>query len=76
MQMEYQDAMLFLQALPTQTWTDEDLDMLVSKAFEMKQLYHYNSRLVNGNTIVTSNNQLALKKWLPHCTKKFIWISN
>lgn len=60
--MDYQDAMLFLQAVPTSEWTDEDLEMLVSKAFEMKQLYHYNTRLVNGNTIVTSNNMVNMKK--------------
>jgi hypothetical protein len=54
--------MLFLQALPTKDWTDEDLEMLVSKSWEMKQLYHNNTRLVNGNTIVTSNNLIDLKK--------------
>lgn len=43
-------------------WTDEDLEMLVSKAFQMKELYHYNTRLVNGNTIVTSNNMIGIKK--------------
>lgn len=62
MKMDYQDAMLFLQAVPTATWTEDDLEMLVSKAFEMKQLYHYNTRLVNGNTIVTSNNMIQIKK--------------
>lgn len=49
--------MLFLQALPTQTWTDDDLELLVSKAFEMKMLYQdQNSRLLMGNQIATSNN--------------------
>jgi hypothetical protein len=43
--MSYQDAMLFLQNLPTKDWTDEDLELLLSKAWELKQLYHNNSRL-------------------------------
>ena len=60
--MDYQDAMLFLQAVPTATWSDDDLEMLVSKAFEMKQLYHYNTRLLTGNTIATSNNLIGMKK--------------
>ena len=62
MQMNYQDAMIFLQNLPTQSWNEEELELLLSKAFEMKQLYHYNTRLVNGNTIVTSNNLIGIKK--------------
>ena len=32
---------------------DEDIELLLSKAFEMKQLYHYNTRLLMP---VTSNN--------------------
>ena len=55
--LDYQEAMLFLQALPTQNWTDDDLELLVSKAFEMKMLYQdQNSRLLQGNQIATSNN--------------------
>jgi len=53
--MNYQDAMLFLQNLPTSDWGDEDIEMLLSKAFEMKQLYHYNSHLLQN---ITSNNQI------------------
>ena len=28
-QMDYQDALIFLQNLPTSEWTEEDLDMLL-----------------------------------------------
>jgi hypothetical protein len=31
--------------LPTEDWTEEDLDLLVAKAYELQQLYHYNNRL-------------------------------
>lgn len=44
-QMSYQDAILFLQNLPTKDWSEEDLELLLSKAWELKQLYHNNSRL-------------------------------
>lgn len=43
--MQFQDAMLFLQNLPTQKWSDDDLNILMAKSFEMKQLYHYGSHL-------------------------------
>lgn len=56
-ELDYQEAMLFLQAVPTQQWSDDDLEMLVSKAFEMKMLYQdQNSRLLQGNQLATSNN--------------------
>ena len=38
-----------LQNLPTKEWTENDLDMLLSKSFELKSLYHYNSHLTNTN---------------------------
>jgi hypothetical protein len=43
--MAFQDALLFLQNLPTSGWTEDDLTILMAKSFEMKQLYHYNSHL-------------------------------
>ena len=45
-QMDYQDALIFLQNLPTSEWTEEDLDMLLQKSFELKSLYHYNTHLI------------------------------
>lgn len=43
--MDYQDTLTFLQNLPTKEWGDEELNMLMAKSFEMKQLYHDNHRL-------------------------------
>jgi hypothetical protein len=37
--------MLFLQNLPTSKWSDDDLNILMAKSYEMKQLYHYSSHL-------------------------------
>lgn len=53
--MEYQDSIMFLQNLPTQDWTENDLDMLLSKSFELKSLYHYNSRLANTSQFASQN---------------------
>ena len=41
--LSFQDCMLFLQNLPTNTWSDEDVQMLLAKSYEMKQLYHYST---------------------------------
>ena len=54
--MEYQDSIMFLQNLPTADWTESDLDMLLSKSFELKSLYHYNSHLTNTNQVNPGNN--------------------
>lgn len=43
--MQFQDALLFLQNLPTAGWNEDDLTILMAKSFEMKELYHYNSHL-------------------------------
>ena len=45
--MQFQDALLFLQNLPTRQWNDDDLNVLMGKSFEMKELYHYNQHLIN-----------------------------
>jgi hypothetical protein len=37
--------MLTLQKLPTEDWTEDDLEALIAKAFELQQLYHFNNRL-------------------------------
>jgi hypothetical protein len=46
-EMGFQEAMIFLQNLPTREWKDDDITMLLAKSFEMKELYHYNRHLVN-----------------------------
>ena len=46
-EMGFEDAMMFLQKLPTEHWDEDELNMLLAKAFEMKQLYHYNKHLDN-----------------------------
>ena len=51
-QMDYQDCIMFLQNLPTADWSEDDLDLLLSKSFQLKSLYHNNYHL-------TSQSQFA-----------------
>lgn len=39
--MEFQELMIFLQSLPTQTWGDKDVELLLSEAYMWKSLFHY-----------------------------------
>lgn len=45
--MEFQDAIVFLQNLPTLDFSEDDLSMLLAKSFELKELYHFNNHLEN-----------------------------
>ena len=47
MQMGFQDALMFLQNLPTRQWDDDKLTVLLAEGYQMKELYHYNQHLVN-----------------------------
>ena len=44
---DFHTLLMFLQNLPTADWTEQDIDMLMSKSFELKSLYHYNSHLTS-----------------------------
>ena len=37
--MDFQEIMMFLQALPTREWTDKDIELLLSEAFIWQSLY-------------------------------------
>ncbi len=38
--MEFQDIVLFLHHVPTDEWTTAEVEMLLSKAYMLKALYH------------------------------------
>ncbi|KAJ3049575.1 GTPase-activating protein [Rhizophlyctis rosea] len=38
--LEFQDMMMFLQSLPTSTWDEKDIELLLSEAFMWKSLFH------------------------------------
>jgi hypothetical protein len=37
--MDFQDIMMFLQALPTKDWGEKDVELLLSEAFIWKSLF-------------------------------------
>ena len=37
--MDFQEIMMFLQALPTAQWTEKDIEMLLSEAFIWQSLF-------------------------------------
>ena len=45
--MSFQDALMFLQNLPTKAWEEDEIKILLAKSYEMKQMYHYNMHLIN-----------------------------
>lgn len=46
-EMSFQDALMFLQNLPTKNWEEDEIKILLAKSYEMKQMYHYNMHLIN-----------------------------
>ena len=39
LKMDFQEIMMFLQALPTQDWTEKDIELLLSEAFIWQSLF-------------------------------------
>jgi len=37
--MDFQETMMFLQALPTKEWTEKDIELLLSEAYIWKSLF-------------------------------------
>ena len=37
--MDFQEIMMFLQALPTRDWTEKDIELLLSEAFIWQSLF-------------------------------------
>lgn len=46
-QMDFQGVMMFLQSLPTQGWTERDVELLLSEAFMWKSLFHNAQKHLN-----------------------------
>lgn len=41
--MDFQEVMMFLQALPTREWTEKDVELLLSEAFIWQSLFRGSS---------------------------------
>lgn len=46
--MDFQEIMMFLQALPTKDWTEKDIELLLSEAFIWQQLFQGGSAHLKG----------------------------
>lgn len=56
--MDFQEIMMFLQALPTRNWTEKDIELLLSEAFIWQSLFrgskaHIQKSSVGGNIAIT-----------------------
>ena len=50
MKMNFQEVLMFLQALPTRDWTEKDIELLLSEAFIWQSLFRGSSaHLRNSN---------------------------
>lgn len=48
MKMDFQDIMIFLQTLPTKTWTEKDVELLLSEAYIWQSLFKGSSAHLRG----------------------------
>lgn len=46
--MDFQEGMMFLQALPTKGWTVKDIELLLSEAFIWQSLFRGSSAHLNN----------------------------
>jgi hypothetical protein len=49
LKMEFQDILMFLQALPTRQWTEKDIEMLLSEAFIWHSLFGGSAAHLRGS---------------------------
>jgi hypothetical protein len=48
--MDFQEVMMFLQALPTKNWTEKDIELLLSEAFIWQSLFKGSSAHLRGDS--------------------------
>jgi TBC1 domain family member 2 len=48
--MDFQEIMMFLQALPTRDWTEKDIELLLSEAFIWHSLFRGSTAHLKGQT--------------------------
>lgn len=48
--MDFQEIMMFLQALPTRDWGEKDIELLLSEAFMWHSLFRGSAAHLKGNS--------------------------
>ncbi|KAH7407598.1 GTPase-activating protein-like protein gyp1 [Cadophora sp. MPI-SDFR-AT-0126] len=54
--MDFQEVMMFLQALPTRDWTEKDIELLLSEAFIWQSLFKGSTSHLKGGASTTPSN--------------------
>ncbi|TVY80911.1 GTPase-activating protein gyp1 [Lachnellula suecica] len=60
--MDFQEVMMFLQALPTRDWTEKDIELLLSEAFIWQSLFKGSSSHLRGGSDKTPSNHTLLER--------------
>ncbi|KAH6674219.1 GTPase-activating protein gyp1 [Halenospora varia] len=58
--MDFQEVMMFLQALPTRDWTEKDIELLLSEAFIWQSLFKGSASHLRGGSDKTPSNTNTL----------------
>jgi len=58
-QMDFQEIMMFLQALPTREWTEKDIELLLSEAFIWQSLFKGSSAHLRGGQSTISSTAVV-----------------
>ncbi|KAG4413457.1 hypothetical protein IFR04_013393 [Cadophora malorum] len=54
--MDFQEVMMFLQALPTRDWTEKDIELLLSEAYIWQSLFKGSTSHLKGGASTTPSN--------------------
>lgn len=54
--MDFQEIMMFLQSLPTKSWTEKDIELLLSEAFIWQSLFQGSK----GHVVKTKGGELGI----------------
>lgn len=57
--MDFQEIMMFLQALPTRDWTEKDIELLLSEAYIWQSLFKGSSAHLRGGASTTPSNAVV-----------------
>ena len=58
--MDFQEIMMFLQSLPTKSWNEKDIELLLSEAYIWQSLFKGSSAHLNNSTSRTPSMSLQL----------------
>ncbi|KAL1621924.1 GTPase-activating protein [Neofusicoccum ribis] len=58
--MDFQEIMMFLQSLPTRSWTEKDIELLLSEAFIWQSLFRGSSAHLKGQGTKQGNGMVGM----------------